>query len=307
MENVWAAYDRMLVWDKESACSNPCSTMKVMGWLWANHSQPIWESHLPGLLNRRGKPWMVSWALSRNSNVSSKIDLDVLTHWFMSVKPIGQSNRACGCLTVSGFPAWNRLSGSISIWCQGFRNCLDCLGWWRERRLGHGECDPAGPSWTSPRLLILLLMVSFWSTCLILCLGHLVFDWFYSFLFVRSQKVMLANCAPPCGHWLRGAASFHLVPLLFNTYVKPLAEVMRGLGCGATNMLVRQYSTSQSHPTPRRLWKPWTWIWRWWCEGWMQINKLRLDTDKTAILLVGSSSVLGSGQTVMLKKRLHSL
>ncbi|KAF7254753.1 Formin-2, partial [Varanus komodoensis] len=144
--------------------------------------------------------------------------------------------------------------------------------------------------------------------------GGTAWWWFCSYLNGRFQKVVLGDygCAPwqLCHEVPQGSI---LSPLLFNIYMKPLGEVIRR--CGLRNhqyaddtKLYLSFSTNPGEAVAvlnRCLAE---------VMGWMRANKLKLNPDKTEVLLVGGSGLrmgdLGlvlNGVALPLRDRVHSL
>ncbi|KAF7242950.1 putative RNA-directed DNA polymerase from transposon BS [Varanus komodoensis] len=127
--------------------------------------------------------------------------------------------------------------------------------------------------------------------------GGTAWWWFRSCLNGRFQKVVLGDKMDPCGtpwHNCHGVPQGSILsPLLFNFYMKPLGEVIRR--CGLRNhqyaddtQLYLSFSTNPGEAVAV--------LSRCLAEimGWMRANKLKLNPDKTEVLLVGGSS-LGMG------------
>ncbi|KAF7244166.1 Annexin A10 [Varanus komodoensis] len=119
--------------------------------------------------------------------------------------------------------------------------------------------------------------------------GGTALQWFRSYLNGQFQKVVLGTMALHHGSY---AMEFRrgpfCPPLLFNTYMKPLGEVIRR--CGLRNhqyaddtQLYLSFSTNPGEAVAvlnRCLAE---------VMGWMRDDKLRFNPDKTEVLLVGGS------------------
>ncbi|XP_061490034.1 tRNA-splicing endonuclease subunit Sen15 isoform X1 [Rhineura floridana] len=124
-------------------------------------------------------------------------------------------------------------------------------------------------------------------------LGGTVLRWFHSFLSDRCQQVALGdevsdpwplNCGVPQGSILS--------PMLFNIYVKPLGEIIRrfGLRChqyADDTQLYLSFKSSleRAVETMSKCLES--------VSGWMGRNRLKLNPDKTEVLLVGDKGGLG--------------
>uniref|UniRef100_A0A670ISF5 Reverse transcriptase domain-containing protein n=1 Tax=Podarcis muralis TaxID=64176 RepID=A0A670ISF5_PODMU len=144
--------------------------------------------------------------------------------------------------------------------------------------------------------------------------GGTVIRWFRSFLLGRVQKVVVADeCSDPWALTCGVPQGSVLSPMLFNIYMKPLGEIIRGFGLGVHQYAddTQLYLSFKSEPVKAV---------KVLCEcleavgGWMAANRLRLNPDKTEVLFwgdrgwagVGDSLVL-NGVTVPLKDQVHSL
>nr|GFC52549.1 hypothetical protein [Tanacetum cinerariifolium] len=145
-------------------------------------------------------------------------------------------------------------------------------------------------------------------------LGGTVLRWFRSFLADRSQKVVLGDaCSAPLPLRCGVPQGSILSPMLFNIYMKPLGEVIRGFGVGS-----HQYADDTqlflSFPPDskgavdvlNRCLEA--------VGSWMGANKLKLNPDKTEVLLVQKSTtqVLDhrpalNGVVLPLKEQVRSL
>ncbi|KAF7241210.1 putative RNA-directed DNA polymerase from transposon BS [Varanus komodoensis] len=125
--------------------------------------------------------------------------------------------------------------------------------------------------------------------------GGTALQWFHSYLNGRFQKVMLGDYGSVPWQLCHGVPLGSILsPLLFNVYMKPLGEVIRR--CGLRNhqyaddtQLYLSFSTSPGEAVAvlnRCLAE---------VMGWMRANKLKLNPDKTEVLLVGGSG-FGEGE-----------
>ncbi|KAF7246159.1 putative RNA-directed DNA polymerase from transposon BS [Varanus komodoensis] len=119
--------------------------------------------------------------------------------------------------------------------------------------------------------------------------GGTALQWFRSYLNGRFQKVVLGDYGSAPWQLCHGVPQGSILsPLLFNIYMKPLGEVIRS--CGLQNhqyaddtQLYLSFSTNPGEAVAvlnRCLAK---------VMGWMRANKLKLNPDKTEVLLVGGS------------------
>ncbi|KAF7251566.1 Zinc finger FYVE domain-containing protein 26 [Varanus komodoensis] len=119
--------------------------------------------------------------------------------------------------------------------------------------------------------------------------GGTALQWFRSYLNGRYQKVVLGDYDSAPWQLCHGVPQGSILsPLLFNIYMKPLGEVIRR--CGLRNhqyaddtQLYLSFSTNPGEAVAVLNW----------ClaevVGWMRANKLKLNPDKTEVLLVGRS------------------
>ncbi|XP_053169630.1 uncharacterized protein LOC128353010 [Hemicordylus capensis] len=146
-----------------------------------------------------------------------------------------------------------------------------------------GECVPvgsAGPLGSVRYHGILLGRLSSMG------IGGTVLQWFQSFLGGRVQKVVLGDyCLAPwplaCGV-LQGSV---LSPMLFNIYMKPLGEVIRGFGLSCQQYADHTQLYLSLSPDPREAVD----VLNRGLEavmGWMWANKLKLNPDKMEVILV---------------------
>uniref|UniRef100_A0A670IP01 Reverse transcriptase domain-containing protein n=1 Tax=Podarcis muralis TaxID=64176 RepID=A0A670IP01_PODMU len=144
--------------------------------------------------------------------------------------------------------------------------------------------------------------------------GGTVIRWFRSFLLGRVQKVVVGDeCSDPSALTCGVPQGSVLSPMLFNIYMKPLGEIIRGFGLG-----VHQYADDtqlnlsfKSEPVKavKVLWECLEAV-----GGWMAANRLRLNPDKTEVLFLGDrgragvgDSLVLNGVTVPLKDQMRSL
>ncbi|KAF7239530.1 putative RNA-directed DNA polymerase from transposon BS [Varanus komodoensis] len=125
--------------------------------------------------------------------------------------------------------------------------------------------------------------------------GGTALQWFRSYLNGRSQKVELGDYGPVPWQLCHGVPQGSILsPLLFNIYMKPLGEVIRRCGlwnhqyCDDTQLYL-SFSTNPGEAVAILNW----------ClaevMGWMRANKLKLNPDKTDVLLVGGLA-FGEGE-----------
>ncbi|KAF7247075.1 putative RNA-directed DNA polymerase from transposon BS [Varanus komodoensis] len=125
--------------------------------------------------------------------------------------------------------------------------------------------------------------------------GGTALQWFHSYLNGRFQKVVLGDYGSASWQLCHGVPQGSILsPLLFNVYMKPLGEVIRR--CGLRNhqyaddtQLYLSFSTNPGEAVAvlnRCLAE---------VMGWMRANKLKLNPDKTEVLLVGGSG-FGEGE-----------
>uniref|UniRef100_A0A8D2Q3W3 Reverse transcriptase domain-containing protein n=1 Tax=Varanus komodoensis TaxID=61221 RepID=A0A8D2Q3W3_VARKO len=144
--------------------------------------------------------------------------------------------------------------------------------------------------------------------------GGTALQWFRSYLSGRFQKVMLGDYGSVPWQLYHGVPQGSILsPLLFNIYMKLLGEVIRR--CGLRNhqytddtQLYLSFSTNPGEAVAvlnRCLAK---------VMGWMRANKLKLNPDKTEVLLVGRSgfregdlNLVMNGVVVRLRDKVRSL
>ncbi|KAF7243518.1 putative RNA-directed DNA polymerase from transposon BS, partial [Varanus komodoensis] len=144
--------------------------------------------------------------------------------------------------------------------------------------------------------------------------GGTAWQWFCSYLNGRFQKVVLGDYGSAPWQLCHGVPQGSILsPLLFNIYMKPLGEVIRR--CGLRNhqyaddtQLYLSFSTNPGEAVAvlnRCLAE---------VMGWMRANKLKLNPDKTEVLLVGGLGLrmgdLGlvlNGVALPLRDRVRSL
>ncbi|KAF7247658.1 RNA-directed DNA polymerase from mobile element jockey [Varanus komodoensis] len=119
--------------------------------------------------------------------------------------------------------------------------------------------------------------------------GGTALRWFRSYLNDRFQKVVLGDYGSAPWQLCHGVPQGSILsPLLFNIYMKPLGEVIRRCGLRThqyadDTQLYLSFSTNPGEAVAvlnRCLAE---------VMGWMRANKLKLNPDKTEVLLVGSS------------------
>uniref|UniRef100_A0A670II27 Reverse transcriptase domain-containing protein n=1 Tax=Podarcis muralis TaxID=64176 RepID=A0A670II27_PODMU len=144
--------------------------------------------------------------------------------------------------------------------------------------------------------------------------GGTVIQWFCSFLLGRVQKVVLGDeCSDPWALTCGVPQGSILYPMLFNIYMKPLGEIIRGLGLGVHKYADDTQLSLSFKSEPVKVVKVL-------CEcleavgGWMAANRLRLNPDKTEVLFLGDrgwacggDSLVLNGVTVPLKDQVCSL
>ncbi|KAF7236044.1 putative RNA-directed DNA polymerase from transposon BS [Varanus komodoensis] len=144
--------------------------------------------------------------------------------------------------------------------------------------------------------------------------GGTALQWFCSYLNDQFQKVVLGDCGSAPWQLCHGVPQESILsPLLFNIYMKPLGEVIRR--CGLQNhqytddtQLYLLFSTNPGEAVAvlnRCLAE---------VMGWMRANKLKLNPDKTEVLLVGGSgfgegelNLVLNGVALPLRDKVHSL
>ncbi|KAF7254503.1 Beta-tectorin [Varanus komodoensis] len=128
--------------------------------------------------------------------------------------------------------------------------------------------------------------------------GGTALQWFRSYLNGWFQKVVLGDYGSAPWQLCHGVPQGSILsPLLFNIYMKPLGEVIRR--CGLRNhqyaddtQLYLSFSTNPGEAVAvlnRCLAE---------VMGWMRANKLKLNPDKTEVLLVGGSG-FGEGEVTL--------
>ncbi|KAF7250967.1 putative RNA-directed DNA polymerase from transposon BS [Varanus komodoensis] len=144
--------------------------------------------------------------------------------------------------------------------------------------------------------------------------GGTALQWFRSYLNGRFQKVVLGDHVSTSWQLCHGVPQGSILsPLLFNIYMKPLGEVIRR--CGLRNhqyaddtQLYLLFSTNPGEAVAvlnRCLAE---------VREWMRANKLKLNPDKTEVLLVGGSGfgeggfdLVLNGATLPLRDKIRSL
>ncbi|KAF7251687.1 putative RNA-directed DNA polymerase from transposon BS [Varanus komodoensis] len=144
--------------------------------------------------------------------------------------------------------------------------------------------------------------------------GGTALQWFRSYLNGRFQKVVLGDYGSAPWQLCHGVPQGSILsPLLFNIYMKLLGEVIRR--CGLRNhqyaddtQLYLSFSTNPGEAVAvlnRCLAE---------VMGWMRANKLKLNPDKTEVLLVGGSgfgegelNLVLNGVALPLRDKVHSL
>uniref|UniRef100_A0A8D2LN46 Reverse transcriptase domain-containing protein n=1 Tax=Varanus komodoensis TaxID=61221 RepID=A0A8D2LN46_VARKO len=144
--------------------------------------------------------------------------------------------------------------------------------------------------------------------------GGTALQWFRSYLDGRFQKVVLGDHVSTSWQLCHGVPQGSILsPLLFNIYMKPLGEVIRR--CGLRNhqyaddtQLYLSFSTNPDEAVAvlnRCLTE---------VREWLRANKLKLNPDKTEVLLVGGSGfgeggfdLVLNGATLPLRDKVRSL
>ncbi|KAF7254640.1 putative RNA-directed DNA polymerase from transposon BS [Varanus komodoensis] len=144
--------------------------------------------------------------------------------------------------------------------------------------------------------------------------GGTALQWFRSYLNGRFQKVVLGDHVSAPWQLCHGVPQGSILsPLIFNIYMKLLGEVIRR--CGLRNhqyaddtQLYLSFSTNPGEAVAvlnRCLAE---------VMGWMRANKLKLNPDKTEVLLVGGSGfgeggfdLVLNGATLPLRDKVRSL
>ncbi|KAF7253219.1 hypothetical protein EYD10_00056 [Varanus komodoensis] len=144
--------------------------------------------------------------------------------------------------------------------------------------------------------------------------GGSAWQWFYSYLTGRLQKVVLGDCSSAPWQLCHGVPQGSVLsPLLFNIDMKPLGEVIRRfeLWCHQYADDTQLYLSFTSTPgeVVAVLSQCLTEV-----MGWMRASKLSLDPDKTEVLLMNGSrfqvsdfDLVLDGVALPLKDRVHSL
>uniref|UniRef100_A0A670ISM5 Reverse transcriptase domain-containing protein n=1 Tax=Podarcis muralis TaxID=64176 RepID=A0A670ISM5_PODMU len=123
--------------------------------------------------------------------------------------------------------------------------------------------------------------------------GGTVIQWFRSFLLGRVQKVVVGDeCSDPWALTCGVPQGSVLSPMLFNIYMKPLGEIIRGFGLGVHQYAddTQLYLSFKSEPVKAV---------KVLCEcleavgGWMVANGLKLNPDKTEVLFLGNRGRAG--------------
>uniref|UniRef100_A0A803TS28 Reverse transcriptase domain-containing protein n=1 Tax=Anolis carolinensis TaxID=28377 RepID=A0A803TS28_ANOCA len=126
-------------------------------------------------------------------------------------------------------------------------------------------------------------------------LGGTALQWLQSFLEDRTQKVLIGDsCSAPqplsCGV-PQGSV---LSPLLFNIYMKPLGEIIRSFGVRchlyADDVQLYHSFSPASKEAVQILNRCLAAV-----SDWMRVNKLKLNPDKTEVLLVSRKAEQGIG------------
>ncbi|XP_062818981.1 probable RNA-directed DNA polymerase from transposon BS isoform X1 [Anolis carolinensis] len=126
-------------------------------------------------------------------------------------------------------------------------------------------------------------------------LGGIALQWLRSFLGDRSQMVKLGDtCSDPWPLTCGVPQGSILSPMLFNTYMKPLGEAIRGFGvrCHLYADDTQLYysfppNSKEAAQTLNRCLAA--------VSNWMRANKLKLNPDKTEALLVSRRTNRGIG------------
>ncbi|KAF7245646.1 putative RNA-directed DNA polymerase from transposon BS [Varanus komodoensis] len=144
--------------------------------------------------------------------------------------------------------------------------------------------------------------------------GGTAWQWFCSYLNSRFQKVVLGDFTSAPWQLCHGVPQESILsPLLFNIYMKPLGEVIRRCGLWShqyadDTQFYLSFSTNPGEAVAVLNW----------ClakvMGWMRANKLKLNPDKTEVLLMGGSNcwvgdldLVLNGVALPLKDRVRSL
>ncbi|KAF7243910.1 Nudix hydrolase 20, chloroplastic [Varanus komodoensis] len=130
--------------------------------------------------------------------------------------------------------------------------------------------------------------------------GGTALQWFRSYLNGRFQKVVLGDYGSAPWQLCHGVPQGSILsPLLFNIYMKPLGKVIRRCGLRShqyadDTQLYLSFSTNPGEAVAvlnRCLAE---------VMGWMRANKLKLNPDKTEVLLVGGSGFGEGGFNLVL-------
>lgn len=125
-------------------------------------------------------------------------------------------------------------------------------------------------------------------------------NWFQSYLTNRKQFVALGSHKSSQSSVTRGVPQGSVLgPLLFLIYIFPIGQIIRSHGlnfhCYADDIQLYLTTTSPSDPPPHSLTDCLSDL-----KTWMQNNFLKLNTEKTEILLVGPKSMLTKPYTFTL-------
>uniref|UniRef100_A0A803SWN1 Reverse transcriptase domain-containing protein n=1 Tax=Anolis carolinensis TaxID=28377 RepID=A0A803SWN1_ANOCA len=131
-------------------------------------------------------------------------------------------------------------------------------------------------------------------------LGGIALQWLQSFLEGRTQMVKLGDtCSDPWPLTCGVPQGSILSPMLFNIYMKPLGEVIRGFGVRchlyADDTQLYDSFPPTSKEAPRILDQCLAAV-----MGWMRANKLKLNRDKTEVLQVSRATDRGIGRLPVL-------
>uniref|UniRef100_A0A803U1N2 Reverse transcriptase domain-containing protein n=1 Tax=Anolis carolinensis TaxID=28377 RepID=A0A803U1N2_ANOCA len=145
-------------------------------------------------------------------------------------------------------------------------------------------------------------------------LGGTVLQWLHSFLEGRSQMVSLGDaCSAPQSLTCGVPQGSVLSPMLFNIYMKPLGEIIRSFGVRC-HLYADDVQLCHSFPPVTKeavqvLNRCLAAV-----SDWMRANKLKLNPDKTEVLLVSQKAEQGiglqpvlDGVTLPLKAQVRSL
>ncbi|XP_053104853.1 leucine-rich repeat-containing protein 39 isoform X1 [Hemicordylus capensis] len=116
--------------------------------------------------------------------------------------------------------------------------------------------------------------------------GGTALQWFRSYLSGRFQMVSLGDCCSSKSELLYGVPQGSVLsPMLFNIYMKPLGEIIRRFGAGCyqyaddTQIYFSMSASSGEGITSLNAFLDLV-------TGWTRDNKLRLNPDKTEVLIV---------------------